>query len=240
MTDDMLVKNKTIGILGGMGAAASARLYSEIVRISQETYGARRDCDFPPMLLYSLPLAGLEAGGLTAQGAEGAQSQLTAGVKKLEQGGSDFVVIPCNTVHYFYDAIQSAVNIPVLSLIEETVNEVARGRYGCVGVLCTKSTSKWGLYSKELDKRGIGVVAVNAQQQKEITQIIHRVIGGIQGVGDRRILQGIIQDLSKRGAEGVVLGCTELPLVISQEEASVRIFDTIRILAQTATAYSLD
>lgn len=238
MIRDILVKNKTIGILGGMGAAASVYFYSQVVKASQR-YGAQEDSEFPPVLLYSLPLVGLTAAGISREELVLAQRHLIAGVLKLEQSGADFIVIPCNTVHYFCGQIRDAVRIPVLSIIEETIRKVLRNQCEVVGVVSTGSTRQWGLYQQELERRNIETITPNRKQQKDLALIIAKITGGRCQEEDRELLRQIVESLCLRGADGVILGCTELPLAITSPSVRVKLFDSASILAETSVRYSM-
>ncbi len=118
------LKKKTIGILGGMGPGASANLYQTIISIAQKKYGAEQDYDFPPMVIYSLPLIGFDETGITEP--ESVKKQLVEGVKKLEKAGCDFIIIACNTVHIYQKNMQKAINIPIVSMIEQAVKKAKK------------------------------------------------------------------------------------------------------------------
>ena len=142
----MAKKNKTIGILGGMGPEASANLYSKMIKYTQHEYGAVQDSDYPPIIIYSMPLLGFDETGIVDQ--DSVKMQLIEGVRKLENAGCDLIIIGCNTVHIFFDEMQAAVNIPILNIVEETKKKVVD--FGCkkVGLFASESTSKTKLYQK--------------------------------------------------------------------------------------------
>lgn len=235
----MADQKKIIGILGGMGPAASAYCYSQIIRLAQEKYGARNDADFPRVVLYNLALAEMNENGISDNDRVVAGMRVVDGVQKLEQLGSDFVIIPCNTAHYFFQAIEAIARIPVLNIIEETSRKVKDSRCDMVGVCGTTSTIRWGLYEHALQKRGIGVVLPDTKQQKSIAGVIANVEAGRHGEWDKRILQSIAKDFAKRGAKGMILGCTELPLAINEGDTDIKVFDTSSILAEAALAYAM-
>src|SRR3989338_6835870 len=179
---------KTIGVLGGMGPEASATFYNMIINICHKKYNAQQDTDYPPMIIYSLPLEGFDETGIVDQ--EKVLRQLIKGIKVLESSGSDFIVIACNTVHCFIDELRKNVKIPILSIIEETSNKL------------------------KLDKINI--------------------MGGKNSISDRKTLLGIINNIDKKGIKAVILGCTELPLIISQKHLKLKIYDTLNILAESS------
>ena len=231
---------KIIGILGGMGPLASANLYQQIITIAQNSYDAQQDTDFPPMLIYNLPLFGFDETGLVDNSQ--VKRQLIEGVKKLEQAGSDFIIIACNTVHYFYKDMQEAINIPIVSIIKETSKLVKKEGYKTVGLLSSESTNELKIYQDEFQKIGINIISVSEQQQKKLNDIILNVMAGKQGEKDEKEIKKIIQNLTNQGAESVILGCTELPLAIKQSSLDTKLFFSTDIIAEVAlqTAFRED
>ncbi|HUX36207.1 MAG TPA: amino acid racemase [Candidatus Paceibacterota bacterium] len=228
---------KTIGILGGMGPAASANLYLKIIKTAQKMYGAEQDTDFPPMFIYNLPLSGFDETGFAKPTL--VREQLIDGVKKMEKTGSDFVIVACNTVHYFYDDMQKAVKIPIISIVEETAKAVSEDGSKIVGLLSSESTNKLGIYHKILDNHGIKTLSVGEEEQKSLNKIILHVMSGTQGSDDKKSINKIIADLRSRGAESAILGCTELPLAFGQEDTNIKLFDSTQIITDSALKLAL-
>lgn len=233
----MTKKNKTIGILGGMGPEASANLYSKIIKYTQQKYGAVQDSEYPPIIIYSLPLLGFDETGIVDKNL--VKKPLIEGVKKLENAGCDLIIIDCNTVHIFYDDMQSAVRIPILNIIEETKKIVIDSGYKKVGLLASESTNETKLYQKEFAESGIEVISPDEEQQKVLTRVIKHVMGGNQKTIDVIALKNIIEDYIKRGAEAIVIGCTEISLVINQTHTNIKLFDTVEIMIRSAVDFSL-
>lgn len=227
---------KTIGILGGMGAAASADFYGRIVKIAQKDYKAERDPDFPPMFIYNLPLSGFDETGFVNP--ERVKAQLIAGVKKLETAGSQFIVIPCNTVHRFHSEMETAIEIPIISIIETTTDAIRHSGYHTVGLLNSQSTKQYSLYEKSLSKKKISSLSTTQEEQKKINQIISHVMAGTQGKTDTQVLRNIIQRYIREGAQAVILGCTELPLAISQKDTNIPLFNSTDLLAKATLRHA--
>lgn len=223
---------KTIGILGGMGPAASANLYYKIISVAQDKYGAEQDLDFPPIIIYSLPLVGFNETGFTDP--ELVKNQLIGAVKKLEKAGSDFIIVTCNTVHYFYDQMQESVNIPIISIIDETIKVAKKDNFKKVGIISSESTQKLQIYQDKCAKFGIEALSVTLDQQRIINQVILNIMAGVHGKKDTRVLNSIIENMRKQGAEVVILGCTEIPLAIHQGDTEVPILDSTHIIAEAA------
>lgn len=220
-----------------MGPLASANLYHKIVKIAQDEYHAEQDTDFPPMIIYNLPLFGFDETGFTNPAL--VKGQLIAGVKKLETAGSDFIIVACNTVHYFYQDMQDAVKIPIISIIEETAKATDKKGLKVIGLLSSESTNKLGIYQKALHDYGITTLSVTDQQQKLLNEVIFHVMSGKQDENDRKCLKVVIDDLYKQGAQGVILGCTELPLAICQNDVDISLIDSTNVIAKCALQYAL-
>lgn len=226
---------KTIGILGGMGPSASASMYQKIVQLCQEQYGAVQDTDYPKIILYSLPLTGFDETGIVD--AAHVLKQLKAGIAKLVSAGCDCIVMACNTVHVFYNQLQAACPVPIIHMVEETV-KAAAGHH-VVGVLSSETTAKTGLYVHTLQAQGVHTLTPSASQQVAITEVITHVMAGLQSEADVHVLQAVCQSLQSQGATAIILGCTELPLVLQQEHVALPLYDAVKISAQATLAVAL-
>jgi len=148
-------------------------------------------------------------------------------VQDLEKIGADFIVIPCNTVHHFIKEMQESINVPILSIIEETKKEILAQNISHVGILASKTTIDLGLYNF----KGIMVSSPNFFQQNKINGVIKAVMGGSHNNFHKNELNQIINNYVENGVGAVVLGCTELPLAINQTHTKTKLFSTIDILA---------
>jgi|TARA_Y100000310_G_C20646740_1_gene797080 aspartate racemase len=218
-------KYKTIGILGGMGPEATAGLYLRIIQLFQQKYGAIYDSDFPEIIIVNLPIPDVVE---NADEQNLVKEMLIQGVSKLEKAGADFVAIPCNTVTYYIKEMQSTVSIPIINLLQETANAVKKSGVKQVGLLGTETTIKSKIYDKVLD--GLQILTLEKPEQTETTKIIMNILAGRKNPEDRKKLLGLIQKLRNNGAKKVILGCTELPLLI---KANDDVFDTLETLAKS-------
>lgn len=225
---------KTVGVLGGMGPAASSDLYRRIIDIAQKRYNAQQDTDYPPMIIYNLPLTGFDETGFVD--AERVKEQLVAGVKRLENAGADFIVIACNTVHHFHDEMQQSVAIPIVNLPQRTAERVRQNGHAKIGLLSSRSTRDLGLYARAFETMGIDTVDATEEEQGRIDESILRAMSGTHCEDDIALLKNIISTMITKGAEAVILGCTELPLIIGQRNVHVPLYDTITIGAEEALA----
>lgn len=229
-------KFKIIGILGGMGPAATATFFDDIVKITQNKYGAEQDTDFSKIYLYNTALEGFNETGFEKP--DIVKKQLINDVKKLESWGVDFIVIPCNTVHYFIKELRDSINIPIISIIEATISEVKNMQYKKVGVISSSSTRHLGLYKEKLVNENIDYIIATDDEQKLLDRVILSVMTGKQGKNENEIIKNIINRMKNDSAEAIILGCTELPLAIIPSESSLPLLNTIAILAGNTVDFS--
>lgn len=227
----MRPKWKTIGVLGGMGPEASAEFYRRIIETCQQNYGAKYDSDFPPVFIYNVPLPEIVE---KAASKKYVVSMLKAGIGKLGSAGCDFIVVPCNTVGYFTREIKS--DIPMLNPVMETYKEAKRRGINKVGVLSTTSTAKNRLYESVFID--IEVLQPPVSEQNKINEIILRILAGWKNPLDKEYLKLVSRKLQARGTEAVILGCTDLPLLISQKDVELEILDTLQILVENTLKIS--
>jgi len=213
---------KTIGMLGGMGPEATADLYMEIVRIFQKRYGATLDKDYPPMLIYSMPLPDVV---LEMEDEEKTLSALKLGCEKLEAAGVDFIGIACNTMEYFVPALRKEIRIPILSIAEETAK--VADKYVCVGLLSTTVTSEKGTFDRAIQS----LVKLDRVDQEKLTQIIVNILAGKKQAEDKEKLLEIVSKLKSRGAGAIIVGCTDLPLLLKQTDTETPLINTTEVLA---------
>lgn len=224
---------RTIGIIGGMGPEATADLYLKIIRATP----ARRDQDHFHVLIDSNPAIPDRTAAIFGRG-EDPVPALQETARNLELAGADFLVMPCNTAHYFYSEIRAAVRIPILHMMRETAAYTVDRWPGLrrVGLLATDGTLKTRLYHQAFAERGVEVLEPAAADQ----ELVMRAIYGEDGIkagqheGPRRILLAVAQGLVAAGAEAVVAGCTEIPLVLRDGDLAVPVIDATWILALAA------
>ncbi len=223
---------KNIGILGGSGAAATANFFSDLVDTAQKKYGAEQDTEFPRVFLYNAPLEGFNETGF--EHPELVKKQLVIDVQKIESWGADFIVMPCNTIHYFIIEMRAAIKIPIISIIESTIQEIQKTPYKKIGLLSSTSTRVLKLYENALQEAGFEPILTTESEQKNLDAIILAVMAGKQGDTEVAMMKSAIERMKAEGAEAVILGCTELPLAITQTDTDVPLFNTIHLLVETA------
>ncbi|MBS0011472.1 MAG: amino acid racemase [Bacteroidales bacterium] len=221
-----------LGIFGGMGPEATSDLYKQILEITP----AEKDQEHIPTLIFSNPQVPDRMESI-ADGGELIKPYLSFSVRKLEAAGASFIAIPCNTVHYFYDYMQESVTIPIIHMIRETAEEVAIKHPGVrkVGLLATTGTIESGLYSKELEAKGFEVITPS---DSILSGMVMKAVYGIKAKTDPQLNEDLLaiagQHLADRGAEVIVLGCTEIPLAYNPDRVDLPVVNATRVLAEKA------
>lgn len=162
-------------------------------------------------------------------------------IDKLAASGADFAIIPANSVHFAFDEIKKISPIPVLNIVEITARECQEKGYKEVGILGVGMTMSDGLFDKSLNKYGIKSVTPTQHEQKIVNDTIYNEIvpAKLSKNTTQKIIQ-IIVSLKKQGCDAVILGCTELPLIINKNNSPLPFIDTTKLLAKKALEYALD
>ncbi len=229
---------KTIGFIGGMSWESSS-VYYRIV--NQEINAKKGKSHSSKNILFSLDFQEISE----LQHA-GEWEKLTIIMRdtalRLEKAGADFIVICTNTMHLMAPALEEALNIPLLHIADAVAEEIKNRDIYKVGLLGTRFTMEKGFYKEKLSNgHNIEVITPEAEDRKVVHDIIYNeLVFGEFHSGSRRMYQEIVTRLQKKGAEGVILGCTEIPMLIQQEHSEVPLFDTTKIHARKAVDWSLD
>ncbi len=230
------MKKKIIGVLGGMGPESTAIFYHALIQQCQKQYGAQYDSDYPEIFIYNLPIPDVVE-GLTKP--EETLDALIGGAKKINSIGVDFMVMPCNTAHYFYPGMAKAISIPFICIFLATAKKIKSRDYTKVGFLSTETTVKYKSYDKDFEKNGIELVLPEGDDKESLTKIIMNILAGRKLETDKEMLKQIIERLKTRGAKAIVLACTDLPILLKQENVDIEVFDTVEILAEATIQYSI-
>jgi len=222
----------TIGLLGGMSWESTVPYYRTVNEVVKARLGGLHSAR---VVLVSLDFAEVER--LQHAGDWEAAGELLAGAaRSLEAAGADFVVVCTNTMHKVADAIEAAVGIPLLHIADPTAEAIRAAGLRTVGLLGTRFTMEQDFYVGRLEARHGLTVLTPPDEDREV---VHRVIYDELVLGrilspSRAAFRRVIADLVARGAQGVVLGCTEISLLVGPEDASVRLFDTTALHATAA------
>jgi aspartate racemase len=223
---------RTVGVLGGMGPRATVDFFQKLI----DRTPAARDQDHLRVIVDSNPKIP-DRSRCILEGGEDPTPALVATAQNLERAGADFLVIPCNTAHYFLDRIRSAVRVPVLD-ITEAVARRAR-EFSTVGLLATCATVVTGLYQRTLGRYGCRVLVPSPPRQEQVDRAIYAVKAGDLGPQVREWVREAAQELVASGAQALVLGCTEVPLVVDPAEWAVPVLDSTALLAELAVEEAL-
>jgi aspartate racemase len=226
-----------IGLLGGMSWESSAEYYRLINELVRERLGGLHSAR---CLLASVDFADIEALQVSGQW-EAAGQILTEAAVGLEAAGAELLLICTNTMHTVADQVQAAVGIPLLHIADVAADAVTSAGLGTVGLLGTAFTMEQPVYRDRLASHGLVVLTPPVNDRKEVHRIIYdELCLGIIREESRQIYRDVIGRLALTGAEGVVLGCTEIELLISAADSPIPVFPTTRLHAQAAVAASLD
>jgi len=229
------MSEKIIGILGGMGPEATIGLFTKIVKGTK----VKRDQDHLRILIDNNPK--IPDRTLAIQGKVSSPlTQLVRSAKVLEKMGADFIVIPCVTAHHFFEPLQKRIKIPILHLIEETVKHIQTRLKGIrkIGLIATTGTIHTGLFQKAFSNSVIELILPAPEVQRK--WVMEAIYGkkGIKAIGpsehSKRLILKASESLIQQGAQAILAGCTEIPLVLKEGDLSVPVIDPISILASAA------
>jgi aspartate racemase len=229
---------RTIGMIGGMSWESSAIYYWMVNEAVKERLGGHHSAE---TVMYSVDFAPIKH--LQHEGRwEEMAASLAEAARKVEQGGADFIVLCTNTMHRMAEAITEAVSIPLLHIADATAEEVKARGIRNVGLLATQFTMEQDFYKGRLANRhGLEILVPDEEERRLVHDVIYNelCLGEIRP-SSRQAYRQIMDCLVERGAEAVILGCTEITMLVGQEDASVPLFDTTRIHAEKAVELALD
>jgi aspartate racemase len=228
---------KTIGLIGGMSWESSIEYYRIINEEVRDRLGKLHSAQ---SLMYSVDFAGVEKLQREGKWEEATRLMIDA-ARRLERGGADFVVICTNTMHRMADEVQAGIGIPLLHVVDAAAESVKKRGLKTVGLLGTRFTMEEDFYRGRLTrKHGFDVKVPEAADRERVHRVIYEelVAGELRQESKAAFLQ-IIDGLISRGAQGIILGCTEIPLLVKDGDCSVPVFDTTRIHALAAVDLAL-
>lgn len=228
---------KTIGILGGMGPEATSDLFRNIVLFTD----AKEDPDHIQIFINNNPQIPDRTAYILKKGPSPVPA-LIESARQLESWGVDFIIIPCNTAHYFYDEIISVVSIPVLNMIDEAarwakVNLPAINRFGLLSTLGTYHT---GLYEKYFEKQGLKIIV----PEKDCQYMTMEAVYGEKGLkaGYRKIpftlLEKVVNHLLIKGVDAIIGGCTEISLIVAELKLKIPVLNPVIVLAKRSIEFA--
>ena len=222
----------TLGLIGGMSWESSAHYYRIINQCVREARGPTASAE---VLLWSFDISEIEA--LQHAGDWPAlTARMTDAASRLKAGGADLLVICTNTMHRMADEVEAAVQAPVLHIADPTAKAIKAAGFARVGLLGTAFTMEHGFYKGRLAQRhGLDVLVPEEQDRALVHRVIYdELVAGIVREESRTAYAQVIARLVSRGAECIILGCTEIMLLVREEDSAVPLFDTTRLHAEAA------
>lgn len=228
---------KTIGLIGGMSWESSLEYYRIINEEVKNRLGGLHSAK---CLLYSVDFEEIERFQAEGKWDEAGQ-RLGDAARSLENGGADFIILCTNTMHKVVGHIEEKINIPILHIAEATANQIKKLNLHTVGLLGTKYTMEQDFYKSVIELHGIKVLVPNDSEREMVNKVIYEelCLGSIRE-SSRDGYKKVIKNLVDHGAEGIILGCTEIGLLIKQEDSEVPLFDTTRIHAIESVKKALE
>lgn len=228
---------KTIGLIGGMSWESTVTYYQIINTVVKEQRGGLHSAK---ILLYSVDFAEIERYQASAEWNKSAEV-LADAAERLEKAGADFIVICTNTMHKVAPDIAQRIHIPILHIADATAEVLCAERIKTVGLLGTKYTLTQDFYKKRLIDKGLEVIIPEPDEIELINAVIYNELcRGLISDKSRMKYLDIIGGLQKKGAEAVILGCTEIGLLISKNDVKLPVFDTTLIHAQLAAQKAIN
>ena len=233
------MENATIiGVLGGMGPAATADFYQKLIQVTP----AKADQDHFKVLIFSNPHVPDRTAAIRGEGPSPLPA-LIVGAELLAKAGADFLTIPCVTAHAFFDDLQQAVRVPILHLIGETAAWLRRERPNLhrFGLLATTGTVQCRLFEAQFEPHGLTILTPEPSvQSSQVMEAIYAIKHGEALAGPRQLIRQAAAHLQTKGTEAIVAGCTEVPLLLQDGDLPIPVIDPTTILAQAAVRRAMD
>lgn len=222
---------KTIGILGGMGPEATADLFYRIIRATP----VKRDQDHFHVIIDSNAKIPDRTPAILGTGPSPFSMMLETG-KRLEAAGADFLIMPCNTAHYFHKQLQEQLKVSLIHMIRESADYIVNNypETKNLGLLATDGTIASQLYDSEYLEKGIEILIPSDKSQDDIMEAIYTYIKSGNLKEGKKIVKKVAQELITSGSNAIICGCTEISLVLHKDELNTPIIDPLQILAEKA------
>ena len=223
------MRRKKLGVIGGIGPAATAYFYDLLTRLPN----ASTDQEHIETFIISRPSIPDRTAYILDRSAESPIPMIIGAGRELAMMGADIIAIPCVTSHSFFEELSRGISVPLINMIKETADHVARAGVACAGLLATDGTIRSGLFSGELEARGVRTVVPSGHSQAVVMSLIYDDVKANRPVDIDRFLSAA-DELRAKGAETVVLGCTELSLIKRDFGLHAGYADALEVLARRA------
>lgn len=226
--------NKKIGIIGGVGPQSTNYIYNKIISYAQKKYHAKNNDDFPEIIIHSVPIPDFIS---NVENIPFAQKMLISCTELLTKAGCTIISIGSNTVHILKDELQKTTHVPFLSMIDLVAQKCTARKYMKVALLGSPILMKSGLYQREFEKNGVHLLIPNEDQFHILDHMIRSVLAGKKEHEMKDQYVQLMNTLYDKGAETIILGCTELPLAINYEALGNRTINSDEVLADGLVDY---
>lgn len=220
---------KTLGVIGGLGPMATAYFLQLLTQMSD----AGTDQEHMEALIYSMPSIPDRTGYIIGESKESPVPRMVLCGERLKEAGAELIAIPCITAHYFHKELEEKIGLPIINVIEETVACLEEEKIGRVGIMATDGTIRSGLFQDALRKHGIEAILPGSESQRKVMHIIYNEVKAGKDA-DMAHFNRISDELSERGAEAVLLACTELSLIKRDCRLKAGYLDVMEVLARKA------
>lgn len=228
---------KTLGLIGGISWVSTAEYYKLINEGINRQLGG---LNFAQCIIHSFNYADIVRNNETGNW-ESTLNMITTASLNLKQSGAEAIVLCANTMHKIADELEQNIQLPIINIATETAREIERNGLKTVGLLGTKFTMEFDFFKDKLAQHGINTLIPGDDDRKFIHQTIADELGkGIFKPETKARYLSIIDELATAGAEGIILGCTEIPLLINSRDTPVTLFDTVLIHSNAAVKFALD
>jgi aspartate racemase len=231
----MMETGKVVGVLGGMGPDATVDFMAKVIALTP----ADKDQDHIHMLVDHNPKVPSRQAAILDKG-EDPGPEIAAMARRLEAAGAEFLVIPCNTAYVFEASILEAVSIPLISIIDETIAAISEKSPAAksVGLLATNGCLRANVYQQALRARGLSPVLPDDDQLDELMNLIYGIKSGDQSEAVSAAMRALANALVSCGAQAIVAGCTEIPLVLDDTMLSVPLISSTDVLAKRTVQFA--
>jgi len=224
---------KTVGVIGGLGPLATLDFFERVLRRTR----AVREQDHLRVILDNNPKIPDRNAYARGDGPSPGPA-LAACAKGLEVAGANVIVMACNTTHAWEGEIRAAISVPFLSIITETVDAVAELRPEAVGVLAVDACLSANLYQDALKRAGLRCVLLNADSQRTFMELIYRIKSGDSGETVKRSMATLARKLEAQGAEVIIAGCTEIPIVLTADDIEGELVSSTDVLVERTIVFA--
>lgn len=223
---------KKLGVIGGLGPMATAFYMQMVIEMTN----AEKDQEHIEMLIHNCPSIPDRTSYILGNSESDPGEPMAEIGKKLVQNGADVIAIPCITAAYFNERLTKEISIPIINIIEETTGYLAARNIKTVGLMATDGTVKSSLFQKSLQTAGINVILPDEDSQRDVMHLIYKNVKATKPVEMNRF-ERVSAELRNRGAEVIILGCTELSMIRRDEQIGPGYLDVLQVLAKCSVEW---